>query len=646
MSKNFRYDINGLRAYAVALVVLFHFGVFGFSGGFIGVDIFFVISGFLMTSIISKAIENKNLSILNFYASRAIRIIPALYIVCVTMLIIGWFFLLPLDYKALSKHIFSSINFISNIIYYLESGYFDTSSHNKALLHTWSLSVEWQFYIIFPIIVLILHKINSSKKFLIFGFVTFSILSFILSIYITNKNPSAGFFLLPTRAWEMLAGGLVFFASTKTINIHKNNIALEVIGFFLIGLSIFLFSSNTAWPSYNAIIPILGTALILLANNQKSIFTKSIFFQFLGNTSYSIYLWHWPIVFFLYYTQLLDNIFFVVLGILLSILLGYLSYKFIENPTRKYLSRKSLKYIYIYWILFISILSILTILTHKNNGFQNRFDLEISEVVAISQDINPRREECLTSPGEALKECKYGTGQPTLLVVGDSHADAVMYGIIKALPANSSVISWNISGCTTVEGLKKTNDSAFECGALITETLSKVKQYPSNSPLLIINRTNILFKGSPDREDISKPVRYITTPHNAYDSKYNNEMQTAYVNTLCKFAESREVYVTRPTPEAPFSVPNQYAKNLFFKKTLTEINIPYSEYMERSNLTYAAQNKASQQCGIHIIDLSKAFCDSNECHFIENRKPLFVDDDHISWNASLKLTPYFREIFK
>lgn len=646
MSQKFRYDINGLRAYAVATVVLFHFGVFGFTGGFIGVDVFFVISGFLMTSIVIKGVENQKFSLLKFYLSRAIRIIPALLAVCLVMLILGWFFLLPLDYQALSKHIISSINFLSNITYYLESGYFDTSSHNKALLHTWSLSAEWQFYILFPIAVLLLHKINSSRKFLIISFFFATIISLITSIYLTNRSPSAGFFLLPARAWEMLAGGLVFFAASKTINSQKINFFAEVLGFGLIVLSVYFFSSNTIWPSYHALLPVLGTALILLANNQNSIFTQPKIFQFLGNTSYSIYLWHWPIVFFLYYNQKLDNIFLVVLGIFLSVILGYLSYKYIENPSRNYLTTKSLKLNYLIWILSIVGLSLVSYVIYKKNGIENRFESNINQVLSIVKDINPRRDECLTYPGEPLKQCKYGSGPTSLLVVGDSHANAMMGSIQNSLPATTSLVSWTISGCTAVEGLKKTNNTGYKCGELISEVLNKIKSYPSDLPLLIVNRTNSLFKGEPDNESISKPTRYISVVHDKYDDKYNEEMKNAYVETLCKFAKDRKVYITRPTPEAPFSIPEAYAKKLLLKNPQQEVNISFDDYMKRSQLSYEAQDLAQDKCGVKIIDISKAFCNKEKCEFIRDEKPIFVDDDHMKWHSAHILTPYFLRIFK
>lgn len=175
MNSKFRYDINGLRAYAVSLVVLFHFQIFGFSAGFIGVDIFFVISGYLMTKIITDQLLQDKFSLLRFYLARGIRILPALILLTVVIALIGWFILIPEEYKNYGKHAASSINFLSNLVYWRESSnYFSADAHDKILLHTWSLSVEWQFYIILPIILLIVGKVKKSRAILnltvLFGF--------------------------------------------------------------------------------------------------------------------------------------------------------------------------------------------------------------------------------------------------------------------------------------------------------------------------------------------------------------------------------------------------------------------------------------------------------------------------------------------
>lgn len=206
---NFRRDINGLRAWAVVSVVLYHFGVLGFTGGFVGVDIFFVISGFLMTQIIVRGLQTDNFSILAFYLARAKRIVPALLVLCAVLLVMGWFVLPAPDYKPLGMHVLTSLLFVSNIQYWREAGYFDAASHDKWLLHTWSLSVEWQFYLLFPILLALLWRLYPGPRNTARLLLLLLIASLVLSVWLTLKKPEAAFFLLPTRAWEMLTGGLV-----------------------------------------------------------------------------------------------------------------------------------------------------------------------------------------------------------------------------------------------------------------------------------------------------------------------------------------------------------------------------------------------------------------------------------------------------
>lgn len=640
-NSNFRYDINGLRAYAVIFVVLFHFGILGFSAGFIGVDIFFVISGFLMTSIVIKSLERRNFSLFNFYLSRGIRIVPALFVVSLVLLVLGWFFLLSPDYKALSKHIFSSINFFSNIVYWKESGYFDTDSHNKALLHTWSLSVEWQFYLVFPIIVTLLYKIKKSKSFLLAFFILGIVVSFILSIVITMKSPSAGFFLLPTRAWEMLIGGLIFFIPKEKILYKKS---LELIGFFLIAISCYIYSSNTLWPSYNALLPVLGAFFILLANNQNSFFTKGYIFQWLGNNSYSIYLWHWPVVFSLHYFYKNNTYFFIIAGIILSIMLGWFSYSYIENPTRKKLSDISKVRSYFIWVLSITILSLISILFFKLNGVENRFPDEIQKITLVKYDVNPRKNECHSNPyDDKLIKCTYGQGSPSLIVIGDSHADALLNGVIHALPENNSLITYSISGCSTIIGLQRIDEKNFRCGDKVSKLVKIIKEYPKNIPILVINRLNPVFTS----EYNGKPKYYITKPHVSLNQEYISEMESAYLNTMKIISKNRKVYITKPIPEASVDIWSVAAKSKLYGLSNQGLSIPMSDYLSINKETLEAQNKASLRYNISLLDLSSFFCEKEICNFTKNGMPLFFDDDHMSWKASASLAPIFKkEIFR
>ncbi|MUH96596.1 acyltransferase family protein [Aliivibrio fischeri] len=322
---NFRYDINGLRGIAIVAVVLFHFNPVWIPGGFAGVDVFFVISGFLMTKIIFKGLENNDFNLFKFYVARANRIIPALGVLCLVLLVLGWFFLIPVDYIALTKHIASSMGFLSNVIYWRESGYFDVASHEKWLLHTWSLSVEWQFYILYPIMLVALKRfvsLENLKRLIVVG----TILGFLFSIVGTMKWLNAAYYLLPTRSWEMMLGGIAFLYPWS-ISEEKKKVA-EVVGLFLILSSYTFISSDVPWPGYSALFPVLGAYLMIVANQQSSVITNNLVFQSLGKWSYSVYLWHWPIVVYGYYFDI-EN--WHLYGLLLSIIFGFLSFKYIES---------------------------------------------------------------------------------------------------------------------------------------------------------------------------------------------------------------------------------------------------------------------------------------------------------------------------
>lgn len=322
----FRKDLNGLRAIAVIAVVLFHFNASWMPGGFAGVDVFFVISGFLMTGIIFRGFAVNHFSTLSFYIARANRIIPALAALCLVLFVFGWIVLPPLEYRTLGNHIGSSIGFVSNIVYWSEAGYFDTSSHEKWLLHTWSLSVEWQFYLLYPLILVCLNKFMPTyvlKTTLLIG----TILGFLYGWYASYHTPNAAYFLINARAWEMMLGGVAY---TYPWSLSENTKKwCERLGLTLIIISYFYFSKKTLWPGYLALLPVIGSFLVIQAHRNDSVFTANIVMQKIGKWSYSIYLWHWPIVVALYYFVLPDWL--SVFGIVLSVFLGFISYQYIEK---------------------------------------------------------------------------------------------------------------------------------------------------------------------------------------------------------------------------------------------------------------------------------------------------------------------------
>ncbi|MFJ1258967.1 acyltransferase family protein [Cupriavidus sp. CuC1] len=325
---NFRKDINGLRALAVVAVVLFHFGVPGMNGGFVGVDVFFVISGFLMTGIIFRKIDDGTFSVSTFYFDRARRIIPALAFLCFFILVFGWFFLTPTNYRALGKHVASTLGFVSNVVFLLESDYFDNASQAKWLLHTWSLSVEWQFYLLYPLIILLIRKWHRllSERWVLLGFAGSS---FLLSAYLSSRFPSTAFYLLPTRAWELLAGALAYIFQIRLSK--RGRLLMEIAGLALIIFAIFSTNATDTWPGWLASVPVLGTALVIVSARSASPLTGNPVAQFIGRTSYSIYLWHWPLAVGLYYCGKTGQPLWIAGGIAASLLMGCLSYYFVEN---------------------------------------------------------------------------------------------------------------------------------------------------------------------------------------------------------------------------------------------------------------------------------------------------------------------------
>ena len=321
---SFRADINGLRAWAVAAVVLYHFGVPGFAGGFVGVDVFFVISGFLMTGLVVKGLERGTFSVMGFYMARGRRIVPALVVVCVVLLALGWFVLLPPDYKMLSTHSVYAVSFLSNVEFWLEAGYFDAASHEKWLLHTWSLSVEWQFYLILPLVLWVVWRVKPGRAAQTWAIGLGLAASLAASVWVTSSNASAAFYLLHTRAWEMLGGGLVFLLAGKlTLSAAQRRI-VEAAGLLLIVLAVVIFDKGTVWPGWRAMLPVMAAMLVLVAS-RTSVWTASALPQWLGDRSYSLYLWHWPVVVALVYVDLRDNPLAIAAAIVLTVVLGHLS---------------------------------------------------------------------------------------------------------------------------------------------------------------------------------------------------------------------------------------------------------------------------------------------------------------------------------
>ncbi len=648
MANSFRPDINGLRAWAVIVVILYHFGIPGFSGGFIGVDVFFVISGYLMTRIIVQGLEQKNFSIRSFYLARARRIIPALLVLCFFLLIGGWFTLTPIDYKQLGYHVMASLLFFSNHRFASEAGYFDTASHEKWLLHTWSLSVEWQFYLILPVILVLLWRFFPGRRTVI----TFSglalLASLALSVVMTSTKPSDAFYFLSTRAWEMLAGGLVFLLMQKrSISPLVARLA-ELIGFALIIASTYYLSTYTPWPGAWALMPVIGAVLVLIAARPSSLFTNTRAAQWFGNCSYSLYLWHWPLVVSLVYLEKQHDSLLISCGLILTLLLGWASYRFIENPTRIYSAKLQPKRAGT--IITIGVLTVVLLAgwVRLQDGLVERLPEHIAVIAQAVHDQNPRKKECQKNTFPT-PECTYGGDQLGAIVIGDSHAGSIMRAVEAALPnTNLHVLDWSMSGCPTVQGLKMApKDSTLQCPDFIQYTLSKHKNLPQDVPLIVLSRSSAYAYGTKDRPSEFIAIYFGDTPvpMGQINQQHLDAYQNAITDTACELAKIRPVYLVRPTPEMPVNTPNAVARSLMWGKEMRDVTISMSEYHQRNATVWEAQDAAAKRCDVKILDPIPTLCWDGYCRGMKNGRPMYYDDDHLSEYGARLLTPMFETVF-
>lgn len=482
----YRSEIDGLRAVAVIPVILFHAGFGAFGGGFIGVDVFFVISGYLITSLILEEMDEGKFSLANFYERRARRILPALFFVMAFCIPPAWLWLRTREFLDFAQSIVAVTTFSSNILFWFESGYFDTAAELKPLLHTWSLAVEEQYYILFPLFLMLTWKLGRQRLLVLLAVI--AIISLGVAHWGTYNWPSFAFYMLPTRGWEILTGALVavYFSSTRKPGMGSTfDQALSLLGLLLIGLSVFVFDAGTPFPGFYALVPVLGTALVIVFASDRTFVHRILSTRVMVGTgliSYSAYLWHQPLYAFAKYRSLSEPSAVLMVSLtVLSLSLAYLTWKYVEIPfrSRGVISRHGV-------VATFTILTSFFILA--GFGLDLRYGEYQRQMISFLNYPFAgiyRSGSCFLEPEQDFtqfdKSCLPAAGSHTL-IWGDSHAAALSYGVRKRFKGASQLTA---SVCPPLLG--KTFDSRPHCRQINDYVLDVIGETAPHRVLLHAN---------------------------------------------------------------------------------------------------------------------------------------------------------------
>jgi len=605
----YRAEIDGLRALAVVPVILFHAGFELFSGGFVGVDVFFVISGYLITTILIEDIENKRFSIVNFYERRARRILPALFFVVISTYIICWQFLNPFDLKEVAQSLFATSIFLSNLYFFLKTGYFDTSAELKPLLHTWSLAVEEQYYVIFPLLLIATWRFGRKRVFWII--VVMAAISLLLSEWGWRNQPSANFYLIHTRAWELFAGSIAAFIIQKK-GAQKNNL-LALSGLAAIIFSIFFYDENTPFPSMYTLLPVIGVVLLVLYADKETITAKFLsnkLFVGIGLISYSLYLWHQPI-FALTRQYLVDDFShsISIALIIITVTLSYLTWKLIEQPTRRF-KKSSKKGNYMLYIsaLMIVVMGSIGIVGHIERGHPERNPnlLRLAQNGGLSFGCS----------GAELHDSRcISKASPSLALWGDSHAMHLAKALVEAFP-EVGLHQLTLSSCPPVPGYK---NAPINASITCEEFNSKVYSYLTENPISQIKTVIVASSRSVASEDT----------------------KDSFQNAIHKLQESNIRVVLISSPPRFQNVEQCITLSMRGSKDINDCSY---NLMEAQNINHFSELEAlASSLDIEFLNLSDFICSDGMCHMDIDGKLVLRDAEHLTNEIQTKLAKYFQK---
>lgn len=659
----YRPDIDGLRAIAVLAVVAFHTFPDWLKGGFIGVDVFFVISGYLISTIIFENLDKGTFRFTEFYARRIKRIFPALLVVLIACYDFGWIALLADEYKQLGKHIAGGVAFISNFILWNESGYFDNGADTKPLLHLWSLAIEEQFYIVWPLLLWIVHRTK-------FHFLTVSILvaliSFCLNLQQVVTDVVSDFYSPQTRFWELMSGSILawvmlykpkFPASTrdklnrwvipavyKTPEEYVGKRAASLFSGFgpaLLGYGFWKIDKTIGFPGGWALIPVLGASLVILSDAKawvnRTILSNKVVVWF-GLISYPLYLWHWPLLSFARIVEgEVPTIHIRIGAVALSILFAWITYSLIERPIRL---GKRARCIVSGLIVLMMVVGGMGYVTYRENGFGFRLSSYpesdswpvLNEAADNCSAIFPNWTKVTDVP--CLLQKKQGN---SIALIGDSHAEHLYLGMSELVGAEGGIAAFSAS-CSApyIDISSAVNDPKFhnfriDAYKLINAAYDLIIHDPNIQTVILAHHPMCSYE---DVKDMANPEL----------SGANRIMENGMRRTFSALLKAhKKVFVLFDNPLLPYEPamcmnrPFRFTSNgnkCVFPREQFDTFLPWSNY---KNLVDAV---IKDYPGVETYDLSKLLCDKEYCYLVKNGALLYRDRGHLSDSGSRFVAPY------
>lgn len=657
----YRPEIDGLRAVAVLSVVLYHFGMPGLGGGFVGVDVFFVISGFLIGGILwNDLCETGRPRLARFYLRRIRRLAPAFFAMAAATLIIGWLILLPFEFREFGKSLVSATVYLSNIHFYRQAGYFDGASEEKPLLHTWSLAVEEQFYIVLPILLMLLAHWRRSLPLIL---TALAALSFAACLWLTPRSSTAAFYLFPFRAWELLAGVLLAIAGQQRGWRYAVHPVLSWTGLALVLASVGLIGAE-GFPGWQAVAPVLGTVLILANGRDANVINTVLAHPvpvFIGLISYSLYLWHWPVFVLSWYWRGGYSGAPEAAGwLVLAIVAAVLSWRFVERPVRH--MRGGSRALLSGTVVASLGLLVAGLVLWRGDGLPGRFAPDLRTHIAASADFNQDWSRCVvpaTGPLAGIETCPIGPdGAPRVLIWGDSHLRAMKEGLARAAQeaGRPALLIWH-AGCPPVFDVDKAESAATAvqdaaCSRANATIRDGLRQFPGLDTLLLVGRWAYYAEGRGVGRDAHNLILLSPRPDSALPHGPQHKLfSAALTSTVTELSDSfGRIFVLRQPPAIPDYDSRAVARALAHGRMARDedapLTVPRGLAQARAQRSDAPLMALQAAGAIRLLDPWPRLCDAARCSALQDGAAWYFDNNHLTNRAAISLRDLFSPVFE